>query len=113
MQDEILRRLIQSMNQPMPQLSTEEINLIRSGIPQRGLKETLGAQFTEKEGERLINRVGNQEAPNADYLNYLREQMKTEPAAPNVVPQQYYDSVPSAEELNMLVQFGLLRPMGM
>jgi hypothetical protein len=91
MQDEILRRLIQSMNQPMPQLSTEEINLIRSGIPQ----------------------MGNQEAPNADYLNYLREQMKTEPAAPNVVPQQYYDSVPSAEELNMLVQFGLLRPMGM
>jgi hypothetical protein len=91
MQDEIIRRLIQSMNQPMPQLSAEEINLIRSGIPQ----------------------MGNQEAPNADYLNYLREQMKTEPAAPNVVPQQYYDSVPSAEELNMLVQFGLLRPMGM
>jgi hypothetical protein len=63
MQDEILRRLIQSMNQPMPQLSTEEINLIRLGIPQ----------------------MGNQEAPNADYLNYLREKMKTEPAAPSGV----------------------------
>jgi hypothetical protein len=97
MQDEILRRLIQSMNQPMPQLSTEEINLIRLGIPQ----------------------MGNQEAPNADYLNYLREKMKTEPAAPSGVMTNKdlevfnYDSVPSAEELNMLVQFGLLRPMGM
>ena len=97
MQDEILRRLIQGMNQPMPQLSTEEINLIRSGIPQ----------------------MGNQEAPNADYLNYLREKMKTEPAAPSGVMTNKdlevfnYDSVPSAEELNMLVQFGLLRPMGM
>jgi hypothetical protein len=97
MQDEILRRLIQSMNQPMPQLSTEEINLIRLGIPQ----------------------MGNQEAPNADYLNYLREKMKTKPAAPSGVMTNKdlevfnYDSVPSAEELNMLVQFGLLRPMGM
>ena len=39
---------------------------------QRSLRETLGAQFTEKEGERLIKRAYNPTLPEADNLRRVR-----------------------------------------
>ena len=62
-------------------------------VVQRGLKETLGAQFTEKEGERLIKRAYNpnlSEAENSKRVDRLLATMKIAIQRKNEAVEYYY-----------------------
>ena len=64
-------------------------------VVQRNLRIVLGAQFTEKEGERLISRSFNPKLPdaeNATRLNRLIKQMETAAAAKNEAVRYYEEN---------------------
>jgi hypothetical protein len=63
-------------------------------VVQRGLKETLGAQFTEKEGEKLIKRAYNpslSEEENLKRVNRLLATMKIAIQRKNDAVKYYYE----------------------